>query len=114
MPTEEIFRSQPPFPDDVPTCNLPRLSYGRLLARDPAESKRLFEASTHNGFFLLDLQDTPEGESFTKDAVGVLELDREVSALDISEKLRFTILEPPHLKMFGWEQLFVSSARPDQ
>lgn len=99
MPTVEILSSHPPFPDDVPTYPLPRLSYGRLLAGHQSESRKLFQACIDTGFFLLDLRGTPEGEGLITDAEGIFELDREVSALKNSEKTRYGT-KPP-LFLFG-------------
>ena len=86
MPTAELVNDQPPFPDNVPICELSKLLYSSLLENDLIESEKLFEACKETGFFLLDLRRTKEGESLLEDAEGVLQVDRELSALDILEK----------------------------
>lgn len=96
MSTAEIINSQPPFPEDIATCDLLVLSYGKLLANDSAESKNLFRACMKTGFFLLDLRWTTEGESFLGDAKGILQLDRELGALSHSEKSRY-VSKPPEV-----------------
>lgn len=46
----------PPFPDDVPTAPLLRLSLQKLVSGDAQESARLWKACTELGFFYLDLR----------------------------------------------------------
>ncbi|KJK84809.1 hypothetical protein H633G_11402, partial [Metarhizium anisopliae BRIP 53284] len=45
----------PPFPDDVPTAPLLRLSLAKLRAREPDEVRRFTAACEALGFFYLDL-----------------------------------------------------------
>lgn len=45
----------PPFPHDVPTTPLLRLSLRKLLDDDKKESDRFFRAYTDLGFFYLEL-----------------------------------------------------------
>jgi isopenicillin N synthase-like dioxygenase len=94
MPTAALINSQPPFPDNVPTCDLSKLSYRRLLAKDPAESDKLFRACKETGFFLIDLQSIAEGESLLKHAESLLQLDHEVGALSNLEKSRYASKPP--------------------
>lgn len=94
MPTAGRINSQPPFPNNVPTCDLSKLSYGRLLAKDQAESDKLFRACKETGFFLIDLQSTAEGENLLKDAEGVLQLDCEMGALSNLEKSQYASKPP--------------------
>ena len=56
-----------PFPDDVPTAPLLRLSLSKLR-NDPAESDRLFSASKDLGFFYLDLTGDDGGEELLDEA----------------------------------------------
>jgi hypothetical protein len=56
-----------PFPDDIPTAPLLRLSLTKLR-NDPAESDRLFSASKDLGFFYLDLTGDSEGEALLQEA----------------------------------------------
>jgi len=89
MPTPELFRSQPPFPDGLPTCDLTELSYKKLLAGDPDESSRLFQACTDTGFFLLDLRDLSEGQELLHDAEGLYKVTQEFGSLDDTEKAKY-------------------------
>ena len=94
MPTLELISRQPPFPDDVPICDLAKVSYARLLANDHAESDRLFQTCKDTGFFLLDLQGTTQGRSLLKDAEGMLEVTCEFGRLAKLEKSRYASKPP--------------------
>jgi hypothetical protein len=73
-PTESFpFPHLPPFPDDIPTAPLLRLSLSKLRT-DPVESDRLFSASKDLGFFYLDLRGDEEGETLLEEADKFFEL----------------------------------------
>jgi isopenicillin N synthase-like dioxygenase len=55
------FPTLPPFPADIPTAPLLRLSLSSLRS-SPEESSRFFTASKELGFFYLDLRNDPLGE----------------------------------------------------
>ena len=67
------FPNLPPFPSDIPTAPLHRLSLSSLRS-DPAESARLFQSSKDLGFFYLDLRGDVEGERILKEADQIFEL----------------------------------------
>lgn len=52
----DSFHDLPPFPDDVPTSPLLKISLTNLLRHDKEEEQRLWEACCDLGFFYLDLQ----------------------------------------------------------
>lgn len=54
---EDTFPNIPPFPTDIPTAPLIRVSLSKLQNNDKVESERLFAASKDLGFFYLDLRD---------------------------------------------------------
>jgi isopenicillin N synthase-like dioxygenase len=56
------FPTLPPFPPNIPTAPLVRLSLASLRS-SPEESNRLFTASKNLGFFYLDLRSDPLGET---------------------------------------------------
>lgn len=62
----DSFPDIPPFPNDVPTAPLLRLSYARLQSSDPeiakAELDAFFSASKDLGFFYLDMRGHRLGE----------------------------------------------------
>lgn len=100
MPTSQFFDKLPPFPNDVSTIDLPCLSFSRLLSRDKGESEKLFEACRTHGFLILDLRDTPDGETLLQEAERMFELNRAIHDLDVAEKMKYT-LQPPK-SLFGF------------
>ncbi|RDW66752.1 clavaminate synthase-like protein [Coleophoma crateriformis] len=81
--TTLTFPDLPPFPTNIPTAPLHRLSLGALRTSS-LESTRLFSASKDLGFFYLDLRDDVLGERLLREgdalfAVGekLYELGRE-------------------------------------
>lgn len=83
------FPGLPPFPDDVPTVPLLRLSLGKLLAGDTSECNKLFQASVDIGFFYLDLQDSEQGTSLLGDADDLFQVGERLFELSLAEKLRY-------------------------
>lgn len=57
-----------PFPEDVLTIQLEKISLKRLLNEDPIECHKIFEICTSTGFFYLDLMDHPKGKKLWEDA----------------------------------------------
>ncbi|KAK4561396.1 hypothetical protein LTR86_004713 [Recurvomyces mirabilis] len=57
------FHDLPPFPDDVPTAPLLRLSLKKLLNHDSNEEERLWQTCRDVGFFYLDLRDSDQPSS---------------------------------------------------
>jgi isopenicillin N synthase-like dioxygenase len=83
------FPGIPPFPDDIPTAPLLRLSSGKLLAGDPAEYERLFQASKDLGFFYLDLSDTEQGSSLLNDADNLFQVGEGLFELSLEQKKQY-------------------------
>ncbi|KAJ5200107.1 Oxoglutarate/iron-dependent dioxygenase [Penicillium cf. griseofulvum] len=83
------FPGIPPFPDDVSTAPLLRLSSGKLLVGDHAEHERLFQASTDIGFFYLDLSDSKQGSSLLSDADNLFQVGERLFELSIEEKMQY-------------------------
>lgn len=79
----------PPFPADIPTAPLLRLSLSKLLTHDPPEIQRLMRASEEIGFFYLDLQDSEHGRGLLDDADALFGVGEELFALDLDEKETF-------------------------
>ncbi|KAJ5098326.1 hypothetical protein N7532_005327 [Penicillium argentinense] len=86
---EDNFPSLPPFPDNVSTAPLLRLSLGKLLAGETAEYERLFQASVDIGFFYLDLQDSEHGNSLLSDADDLFQIGERLFELPLEEKMRY-------------------------
>ena len=83
------FAGLPPFPDNVQTAPLLRLSLGKLLSGDEAELKRLFETCKDIGFFYLHLEDSETGSSLLKDADDLFQVGEKLFDLDLEEKEKY-------------------------
>lgn len=95
MPTVRAFSAVPPFPDDVPVYDLPRLSLSKLIDDDSLQSNALFETFQSHGFALLDMQGCPEGETLLEKAEKMFDITREVTLeLDLEEKMKYVPTPP--------------------
>lgn len=74
----ESFPNIPPFPTDVPTVPLLRISLSKLRAGDKEESARLFSASKALGFFYLDLRADGKGEQILEEADELFQVGEEL------------------------------------
>jgi hypothetical protein len=101
------FSDLPPFPDDVPTAPLFRLSLKKLLDHDQDEEDRLWQACCDLGFFYLDLRNglpskrdslhasnndgdgELDGDALLKDAYDLFHLGDEVFDLPTEEKVKY-------------------------
>ncbi|EXJ94129.1 hypothetical protein A1O1_02522 [Capronia coronata CBS 617.96] len=84
------FEGAPPFPDDVPTAPLLRLSLARLIDRDPDEVDRFGRACEDLGFFYLDL--TGPGDSLLADADQLFRVGAELFDLPLKEKKKYDFM----------------------
>lgn len=82
------FNNISPFPSDIPTIELPRISLAKILADDQDESARFFAASKDLGFLMLELDDCSEGKELLQDVSMAFELNHEIMSIDDDEKLR--------------------------
>jgi hypothetical protein len=97
MPTKTLFELLPPFPNNVPIANIPRLSLNKLFANESFESERLYDACRTYGFFHLNLEGPSGGESLLKDAEAMYELDRRIHRLEQVEKMKYAYSPPSQL-----------------
>ncbi|KAK4542485.1 hypothetical protein LTR36_006737 [Oleoguttula mirabilis] len=101
---ELTFQDLPPFPDDVPTAPLLRLSLKKLLDRDPQEETSLWRACCDLGFFYLDLRSGEQskrdsfhedgdgelnGDALLKDADALFHLGEQLFSLPDAEKQKY-------------------------
>ena len=84
-----FFTTSPPFPNDVPTAPLLRLSLLKLLKNDALESTRFFQACKDLGFFYLDLRGTLVGDSILNDADRLFDIGEQLFELDLEEKQKY-------------------------
>lgn len=100
MPTEKAFAAIPPFPDDVPTYELPRLLLSKLISDDAEQSKELFDSFTTHGFALLDMRGCAEGEALLEQAEKMFDITRQVTLdLPLEEKMKYEA--DPKKSIFG-------------
>jgi isopenicillin N synthase-like dioxygenase len=71
----ETFPTLPPFPTDIPTAPLLRLSLSEL-GKSEAESASLFTASKDLGFFYLDLRGDQLGDTLLEESGQLFEVSK--------------------------------------
>ncbi|KAL2006257.1 hypothetical protein VTN00DRAFT_9911 [Thermoascus crustaceus] len=89
MASSENFPGLPPFPDDVPTAPLFRLSLEKLLRKDKGEIQRFCEACEDIGFFYLDLRESEQGNSILGDADTLFTVGESLFELSLEEKQKY-------------------------
>lgn len=80
-------QAAPPFPDDVPTAPLLRISLSKILQRDKIELERFNRACEDLGFFYLDL--TGPGNVLLRDADKLFDIGEELFDLPLEEKAKY-------------------------
>ncbi|KAI9368473.1 hypothetical protein BJX61DRAFT_537242 [Aspergillus egyptiacus] len=85
----ESFPGLPPFPEDVPTAPLLRLSLQKLLTSEDAETQRLSKACEELGFFYLDLRDAGPLSQILFDADRLFQAGVDLFELPLDEKKRY-------------------------
>lgn len=98
-PSRKVFADLPPFPDNVPTAPLLRISLDKLLRGDPQEEARCWEACCELGFFYLDLRSSDsnshngtsvvDGGALLQDANSLFEVMKDFYDLDVEEKIKY-------------------------
>ncbi|KAJ8063294.1 hypothetical protein OCU04_008524 [Sclerotinia nivalis] len=105
-----------PFPEDVPTIELKKISLSKLLDGDEAEAQLVFESCTTTSFFYLDMLDHAIGRQIWRSACNLCQLGRDrFSATPLEEKLKYQVL--PGTRVFDRGYLFRSSGQggmPDE
>ncbi|KAK5445207.1 hypothetical protein LTS15_010298 [Exophiala xenobiotica] len=86
----QTFQNAPPFPDDVPTAPLLRLSLAKLIQRDADEVSRFVRACEDLGFFYLDL--SGPGNSLLADADQLFKTGEELFDLPLEEKKKYDFM----------------------
>lgn len=82
--------SLPPFPTDVPTAPLLKLSLSKLQAHDPEEIARLTQACEDLGFFYLDLRGT--GDRVLEEASQLFDIAENLYDLPLEEKKKYDFM----------------------
>lgn len=116
MASATQFSHYPPFPDDVPSAALSKVSLAKLYANDVDETRALFESCRSVGFFLLDLSGHEAGEALIRDIDRVLDITKTTMELPEEVKMEYHA-KPPNrlvgysstLLNFGYVRLTVNS-----
>lgn len=93
-PQSDHFPDLPPFPDNVPTAPLLRVSLSKLFRHDAEEEERCWRACCDLGFFYLDLatEDATEdasGETLLHHAGRLFGVMEDFFALSVEEKVSY-------------------------
>jgi hypothetical protein len=100
MPTQgpSLLRQISPITQRRPVAKLPRLSFAKLLRGEKDESDALFEACRATGFFMLDFEGCPKGETFLEKAEDMFDLNQEVNNVDIKGLMEYSCQLPSLLR----------------
>ncbi|KAK2616968.1 hypothetical protein QQS21_000057 [Conoideocrella luteorostrata] len=79
--------TQPPFPDNVPTAPLLRLSLGKLMNREADEVSQFTRACEDLGFFYLDLRGP--GDAILEQSGKLFDVGNELFDLPLQEKKKY-------------------------
>ncbi|KAF4495887.1 Gibberellin 2-beta-dioxygenase 8 [Fusarium agapanthi] len=106
----------PPFPDDVPTVLIARISKSKLKCSNENEMIKVLKASQSDGFFYLDLTYDSAGESLLNDTEDVLAISKR--ALNIPLDQRMECVAERDREMSGYKpagavKQTYKDARPD-
>ncbi|KEQ76770.1 Clavaminate synthase-like protein [Aureobasidium namibiae CBS 147.97] len=109
------FLDSPPFPEDVSTAPLLRISLSKLVQGDQGEIDKLWKACRELGFFYLDLREVGradsatggvesnklenirdfdadiDGERLLQDAKDLFEIGKEIFDLPVEEKIKYDL-----------------------
>jgi hypothetical protein len=106
---ELTFTDLPPFPTDVPTAPLLRISLKKLIEHDENEINKVWKASQELGFFYLDLRSATSADSqingpaLLKDIEALFSLGENIFELPTPEKQEYDFIEKG--SYFGYKGL---------
>ena len=84
-----------PFPKEVPTIPLAKISVEKLLNGDEQAAQTLFHVCCNEGFFYLDLTTAPQGQQFLDESNQLHKVAREVfEKVSMEEKLAYKPGDP--------------------
>lgn len=92
----------PPFPSDVPTAPIARISLHELLASDPSACASALEACRTHGFYYLDLASTQIGSSLLSASERLLQLSQQVFSHDLDYKTKHDLIKG--VSLFGYKR----------
>ena len=92
----------PPFPSDIETVPIGRVSYDKLVAQDAEEARKILEATQTDGFFYLDLTTSPEGQQLLDESVELREVSKSFFQRPLEEKMQY--LNEKGKSLFGYKE----------
>ncbi|KAF5637865.1 gibberellin 2-beta-dioxygenase 8 [Fusarium sp. NRRL 52700] len=106
----------PPFPNDMPTVPIARISYSKLKCYDENEMGKVLKACQSDGFFYLDLTDDPAGQCLLHDTEDILAVAKRALNIPLDKKME--CLAERGKQMFGYKPAGAvkqtdKDARPD-
>lgn len=94
MATQESFEGYPPFPSDIPTAEIRNFTYEALKTGNRTDSDELFEACREQGYFMLDMRGSEDGETLLRDVEAMFNLNNELFQMEHSELLKYHVNLP--------------------
>ena len=96
MGTADLEEYYPaPFPKEVPTIQLAKLSVEELLNRDEQAAQTLFRVCCNEGFFYLNLTTHPKGQQFLDESNQLHQVAKDVfNKVPMEEKLAYKSGDP--------------------
>ncbi|KAJ4347906.1 uncharacterized protein N0V89_009278 [Didymosphaeria variabile] len=92
----------PPFPSDVPTAPIARISLSDLLASKPPACASALEACRTHGFFYLDLTATTIGSSLLSASERLLQISHQVFDHELEYKTKHDLVKG--VSLFGYKR----------
>lgn len=89
MVSQRVFDGLPPFPENVPTAEVPKFSLSKLSSGDVIYASQLFETCRRTGFFLLDMGGDKTGDNMIKEIDTMFDISNNIFDLDIEEKGKY-------------------------
>lgn len=97
-----FLQDLPPFPSDIPTAPIARISLQSLLASEPFACGSVLEACRTHGFFYLDLSSTPIGTSLLTASTRLHETAHRVFDHDPDYKTAHDLIKG--VSLFGYKR----------
>lgn len=91
----------PDFPSGLHETHLHRLPLSKILAKDPTTESQLFEICKDQGFFYLDLTETPRGEALLAAADHLQDVSGE--AFKLPDAVKAAVGQNVTKSIMGWK-----------
>ena len=101
MIQKDTVADLPPFPSDVPTAPIARISLSKIIANDASEGAAALEACRTHGFFYLDLTSTSQGETLIEESEDLLQISYEAFNHPFEEKNQHALVKG--VSLFGYK-----------